>query len=206
MRLDFTLEAFLIGRRKGGILLAISRAKKEELVTKYRSQISNAPAMIFTDYRGISVPDIQDLRSKLGESGAKYVVIKNSLFSLALDAEERPLPTELLDGPNAIVFLGEDISNGAKALRDWIKSDDVVEIKGGILESSLLDAKGVDSLTELPTKEQIQAKLLGVLTGPANGIVRVINAPVSDVVNMLNAPGSSLVRVLSARIAKLQEE
>lgn len=185
--------------------MAISRAKKEELVEHYKSYIADAPAMIFTDYRGISVSKIQDLRTKLDSSGAKYVVIKNSLFSLALEAEERPLPVELLDGPNAIVFLGDDISNGAKALTDWIKTDEIVEIKGGILESSILDGKGVDALTDLPTKEQTQAMLLGALTGPANGLVRVLNAPISDMVNMLNAPGSSLVRVLNARVANMQD-
>lgn len=185
--------------------MAISRAKKEELVESYKGHIADAPAMIFTDYRGISVAKIQDLRSKLGASGAKYLVIKNSLFSLALESEERPLPTELMDGPNAIVFLGDDISNGAKALKDWIKADDIVEIKGGILETSILDAKGVDSLTDLPTKEQTQAMLLGALAGPASGLVRVLNAPVTDVVNIINAPGSSLARVLSARVAQLQD-
>lgn len=186
--------------------MAISRAKKEELVADYQEKIENASAMIFTDYRGISVPQIQELRAKLSTSGARYVVIKNSLFSLALDAAERPRPEMMLDGPNAIVFLGEDISNGAQALKDWLKTDEVVEIKGGILETSILDAEGVDALTELPTKEQTQAMILGVIMGPANGIVRVLNAPVSDVVNMLNAPGSGLARVLSARVAQLQEE
>lgn len=190
---------------KGGKLLAISREKKAELVETYKSQITDAPAMIFTDYRGISVSEIQDLRAKLGDAGAKYMVIKNSLFSLALEAAERPMPIELLDGPNAVVFLGEDISNGAKALKDWIKDDDVVEVKGGILETSILDVSGVDSLADLPTKEQTQAMLLGALTGPANGLVRVLNAPITDVVNMVNAPGSSLVRVLSARASQLQD-
>ncbi len=185
--------------------MAISRAKKEELVEAYKSHIADAPAMIFTDYRGISVAEIQDLRSKLGDTGAKYVVIKNSLFSLALEAEERPKPVELLDGPNAVVFLGEDISNGAKALQDWIKADEIVEIKGGILETSILDTNGVDSLSDLPTKEQTQAMLLGALTGSANGLVRVLNAPITDVVNIVNAPGSSLVRVLSARAAQMQD-
>ena len=185
--------------------MAISRAKKEELVEEYKDHIADCPAMIFTDYRGISVSKIQDLRAKLGNTGAKYVVIKNSLFSLALEAEERPLPVELLDGPNAIVFLGEDISNGAKALKDWIKADDVVEVKGGILETSILDSTGVDSLSSLPTKEQTQAMLLGALVGPASGLVRVINAPITDVVNIVNAPGSSLVRVLSARAAQLKD-
>lgn len=185
--------------------MAITREKKVELVANYKERIDSAPAMIFTNYRGISVPQIQDLRAKLSESGAKYVVIKNSLFALALDEAERPRPDELLDGPNAIVFLGEDISSGAQSFKDWLKTDDIIEIKGGILETSVLDANAVDSLTDLPTKEQTQAMLLGALTGPARGIVGVISAPVRDVVNILNAPGSSLVRVLNAQIAKMQE-
>lgn len=185
--------------------MAISRQKKEELVETYKGHLEDAPAMIFTDYRGISVSKIQDLRTKLDSAGAKYVVIKNSLFSLALEAQERPIPTELLDGPNAIVFLGDDISNGTKALKDWVKADDIIEIKGGILETSILDIKGVEALSDLPTKEQTQAMLLGALVGPSSGLVRVINAPITDVVNIINAPGSSLARVLSARVTQLQE-
>ena len=79
--------------------MAISREKKEELVEVYKSQITDSPAMIFTDYRGISVSKIQDLRSKLGDAGAKYLVVKNSLFGLALEATERPLPVNAAGSP-----------------------------------------------------------------------------------------------------------
>ena len=174
--------------------MAISRAKKEELVSEYKEHIANASAMILTNYRGLSVARIRDLRAKLNVNGATYVVIKNSLFALALDAVERPRPDNLLDGPNGVVFLGEDIGSGAQSFKDWLKTDTIVEIKGGILETSILDSAAVDVLAALPTKEQTKAMLLGALSGPARGIVSVINAP-----------GSSLVRVINARKNQLQD-
>ena len=175
--------------------MAISRQKKEELVALYQEQIKGSTAMVFTDYRGITVPQVQSLRAKLQENGARYMVVKNTLFGRALDAAGRPRPDALLDGPNAIVFLEEDIGKGVTALKDWIKSEQVVEISGGILEESILDAASTEALADLPTKEQTLAAILGVISAPSRQLVR-----------MVNAPASSLARVISARAEQMKEE
>lgn len=176
--------------------MAISREKKEELIVEYKNHIDNSAGMVFTDYRGISVPKVRELRSELGKTNSKYVVVKNRLFRRALEECGKAQPDELLSGPNAIVFLSEDLGSGVTSLTKWIKADgtDIVEIKGSLLESSVLDVKSTEALADLPTKEQTLAMILGVISAPSGDLVRIVNAP-----------GSSLARVLNARAEQLQE-
>ena len=175
--------------------MAISRQKKEELVALYKEQIGQASAIVFTDYRGTSVPKIQSLRAKLSEHGTQYTVTKNSLLKIALEECNMPQPEALLAGPNAVAFIGEDIGRGVTALKDWIKAEKIVEIRGAILEQSVLDATGADALADLPTKEQTLAMILGT-----------INAPATSLVRMVNGPGASLARVINAYVEKQQGE
>ncbi len=125
---------------------------------------------------------------------ANYVVVKNSLLELALKESDRPAPAELLLGTNAVAFIGEDIGKSVKALNDWIKSEKIVRVKGAILERSVLDAKAAESLSDLPSKDQARAMLLGALSAPARQLVQ-----------MIAAPGASLARVLKAHVDEQQE-
>jgi len=172
--------------------LAISRAKKEELVELYQKHSEEAGAIIFTDYRGSTVSELQNLREKLKNTGATYMVVKNRLLKIAL--EKRTSAEELFEGPKAVLFSGEDIGSGVKALKDWIKTSSSVEIKGAVLESSTLDADGASALADLPTKEQTLAMILGTINAPASSLARIVNEP-----------GASLARVLQARADQLQE-
>ncbi|MFN2202687.1 MAG: 50S ribosomal protein L10 [Caldilineaceae bacterium] len=174
--------------------MAITREKKEELLEQYKEQLEGASAVVFTDYRGISVSQIQGLRTKLKEAGATYMVVKNSILGLALDQLERERPETLLIGPKAVAFLGEDIGKGVTALKDWMRAEDKGSIEGGILETSILDAAGAAALADLPSKEDTLAMILGAISAPSGQLARTINAP-----------ASSLVRVLSAYVDKQQE-
>lgn len=187
--------------------MAISREKKEELVAKYKELIESSETLVFTDYRGITVPEVQSLRSALSEHSATYMIVKNSLFGIALEQAERPSVTELLQGPNAVMFVGEDISTSVKALQDWIKGqDEAVVIKGGLMESSVLDVDDVDSLTDLPTREQTLAMILGALTAPSSKLVRTLHAPSEQLARVIKAPVSGLYNVLNARVQQMQED
>lgn len=174
--------------------MAISRQKKEELVAQYKEQVEQASAIVFTDYRGTSVPQIQSLRAKLGETGSKYIVVKNSLLALALEQAGLPQPDDLLAGPNGVAFIGEDIGQGVTAIKDWIKAERIVTIRGAILDQAVLDENGADALSDLPTKEQTLAMVLGA-----------INAPASALVRMVNGPSASLARVINAYVEKQKE-
>jgi large subunit ribosomal protein L10 len=174
--------------------LAISRAKKEELVAQYKEMIENSPVLVFTNYRGISVPQIQSLRSKLSDTDATYVVVKNSLLGLALEQSGFEVDEALLEGPNAVIFTGEDIGRSVTALNDWIKAEKIVEVSGAFMDGTTLDADAATKLSDLPTKEQTLAMILGTISAPAR-----------DIVGVINAPGASLVRVLNAYMEKQQE-
>ena len=175
--------------------MAITRQKKEELIALYKEQIEKSTALVFTDFRGTSNAQIQGLRAKLGATGARYIVVKNTLFARALNETERPLPESIEGGPNAVVFLEEDIGKGVTALKDWIKDEQIVEIRGGILESELLDQNRAEALADLPTKEQTLASILAMINAPASSLARIINAP-----------SSSLARVINARAEQLREQ
>ncbi|MEZ4619475.1 MAG: 50S ribosomal protein L10 [Caldilineaceae bacterium] len=174
--------------------MPLSRSQKEELVTQYEEKIATASAMVFTNYKGISVAQLRSLRGKLKETNTTYMVVKNSLFGIALDNLGRDKPTELLTGTNAVAFIGEDIGRGVTALKDWIKAERIVEINGALLENSILNATQADALSDLPTKEQTLAMVLGA-----------INAPASSLTRMVSAPGSSLARVINAYVEKRKE-
>jgi len=169
--------------------LAISREKKEELISLYAEQLEEASAIVFTDFRGSTVTQINGLRAKLKEADTGYMVVKNRLLRLALERSGITLELDgLLDGPNAVAFVGEDIGKGVTALKDGIKDlDEIIEIKGGLLEQNVLDAGAAAALSELPTREEMLAKLLATIIAPATQLARVVNEP-----------GASLARVLKA--------
>jgi large subunit ribosomal protein L10 len=126
--------------------------------------------------------------------GGDYVVTKNTLLGIALEQEGRARPEELLSGPNGVVFTSEDIAKTVTSLKDWIKEAKVVEITGALLENSALNAEAAVGLSDLPTREQILATILGTINAPASSLVRIVNAP-----------ASSLVRVINAHVEKMQE-
>ncbi len=171
--------------------MAITREKKTELLEEYTKQVKGASALVFTNYRGLDVAKSRALRAKLSESGITYMVTKNSLLSLALKNCDLPAPKELLSGPNAVAFVGEDIGRGVTVLLNWMKAEKALEINGALLGHSVVDAKGAEALADLPTKEQMLATVLGAINAPASALARI-----------LAAPSSSLARVINAHVEK----
>lgn len=167
--------------------MPVTREKKGELIESYRKLVRNSGAIVFTNYRGTSVKQINSLRAKMKEVGGDYVVTKNTLLRIALEQEGRAQPESLLAGPNGVVFTSEDIAKSVTALKDWIKDAKIVEITGALLENSALDASNAEKLSELPTKEQVLAKILGTVNAPASSLVRILNAPLASLVRVINA-------------------
>lgn len=173
--------------------MAINRQKKEELVALYKEHIQQSSALVFTDYRGASVGKINSLRDRMRSNGSAYVVTKKTLLNLALQQSGRNLDlSNVMDGSTAVVFLGDDIGTSVKALKDWIKAEgDAVRITGAVLETDVLNVTQSEALADLPTREQMLAKLLATIIAPASQLVRTINEP-----------GASLARVLKAQADK----
>ncbi len=168
--------------------LAITRARKEELVATYSQLLEHSNGIIVTEYRGLSVNDISDLRNKLVEVNSAYVVTKNTLFKRSLQANDWPVPDDLLLGPVATAFADGNMPGTAKALLDFQKEhEDVLVIKGGVMTGNVLSPADIEAVSKLPSLDELRSELAGLMVQPATGLVSVLNAATADIVNVLQA-------------------
>lgn len=167
--------------------MPLQRDEKEAIVAEMTEQLGNAEAVVVTDYRGLDVAEISDLRRKLRECGSQLQVIKNTLAQRAFADADIELPEEMLLGPTAVALLFEELASPAKVLLECAKKTGRLAIKGGLMGGRLLDADGVTALSTLPTREELLSQVLGVITAPQRGTVTVLQAPMRDFLNVLNA-------------------
>lgn len=186
------LDRFVV-REKGVNPLAITREKKEEIVTRYVEALSRSKAVFLTDYRGLSVANIQALRAKLREAQGGYMVVKNTLVQIALEKAGWPVPEELLTGPIAISLAYGDVAAVAKLLMEYARETKILQVKGGIVEGKVLDAAQVGTVADLPPREVLVAQLLGLIQQPGARLAGV-----------LNATGSKLAATIKAYVDKLE--
>lgn len=161
---------------------------KEQVVADLAERLRGSETLILADYRGLSVTELDEVRTKLLEHGARFSVVKNTLTKRA--ATEAGLETlnELLDGPTAIAFVGDgDMVAVAKTLNDTARRTKILEIKGGILQGAPLGAEQVVELASLPPTDVLQGQVLGAIVGPLTSIVGLFAAPLQDVVGLLDA-------------------
>ena len=168
--------------------------EKTGAVEELKKLFSQATDYIFTDYRGLTVAQITELRNKLREQHTAYRVIKNRVAKLALKDLGQPEVDELLTGPTAVALPEEESGPIAKILVDFGK-DNPVEIKGGIIDGRVFGLKQMEAFSKLPTRDELIAKLMGTM-----------NAPIQNLVYTLNAVPQKLVRVLQAVADKKQSE
>lgn len=140
----------------------MATAQKTAVVAQVREDVKQSAAVIMTEYRGLTVEQIGTLRGKLRESGARYVIAKNTLIRLAMQEEGHEVPKETLTGPTALAYLGEDIAAPAKALKAFAKENSDLVIKGALLEGQFLDAEEAIKLAELETTEELLASFAGM--------------------------------------------
>lgn len=153
-------------------------AQKEELVEEIKDKFAASPSILLADYRGLSVKELQQLRRKLREVGAELTVYKNSLTEIAMRELALPSMASFLAGPTAFVFAGDDPVAPAKALTAFAKEHEALQLKGGLVESQVVDAQSVKAIASLPSREELIAKLLGTMVNPLVGLARVLNGPV----------------------------
>ena len=175
---------------KEEISLAISRARKEELVAQYVELLDASNGFVVVEYKGMSVPLVDELRKKVREANGQYIVTKNTLFTKALQQKEWPVPDDLLKGPTAVAFGMDNLPGVAKAvleITDDALYDNKVEITGGVMGTDILDPKRVDAVSKLPTLDELRAQIAGLIVSPAQGIVNVLYSATGQVVNVLQA-------------------
>lgn len=175
----------------------LTRTQKEEAVVDLRQKFDRATSIFVADYRGVTVEQINSLRSKLrkAEGGYEYHVAKNSLLRRASDGTPVAELAPHFEGPTAVaVSFGDPIAL-AKTLVDYAKDVEAFELKGGFMDGKALDLGEISTLATLPSLDELRGKLVGLLQAPAQKVVGV-----------LAAPGGQLARLVGARRAKLAEE
>ena len=161
---------------------------KERAVDEIAQKLRDSKIAIFTNYRGLTVKDLADLRGRVRPANVKYQVVKNTLTRFAAQkAEIEADLSAVLEGPTAIGFGYEDVVQAAKALNDYARTSRVFEIKAGLLENRLLTAAEVTALATLPGKPQLQAQVLGTMTAPIQNLLSVLNGTSRNLMNVLSA-------------------
>jgi large subunit ribosomal protein L10 len=164
----------------------MARAEKQAAVTEIVESFNDAAGAVLTEYRGLTVKELQELRRSLGEN-ANYAVVKNTLAKLA--AKEAGIDgfDELLSGPTAIAFINGDVVEAAKGLRDFAKANPALVIKGGILDGQPLDAKEIAKLASLESREVLMGKLAGAMLASLSQAVYLLNAPLAQAARLAGA-------------------
>jgi large subunit ribosomal protein L10 len=167
--------------------LAISRKKKEELVAQYTEQLERSHGFILADYRGLSVGDMDQIRNAMRPASGKFQVVKNRLLSLALQEVGTSLPEEWLIGPTAVSFCYDEVPPVAKALTDAAKDLETLRIKGGLMDTEIIQTEQVQAIADLPSREVLLAQVLGTINAPASQVAGVVANGIRQVMNVLQA-------------------
>jgi len=165
------------------------RDQKEQVVEELTARLKAAETLLVADYRGLTMPQIDELRTRLLASGARFTVVKNTLTRRAAEAAGTEGLLALLDGPSAIAFLDADgdMVAAAKALADAARETQVLEIRGGIMQGREVTAGEVQSLATLPPAEVLHGQVLGAIVAPLTALAGLLNAPLQNLVGLIDA-------------------
>ena len=173
------------------------RSEKERVVEQLAERLRSAETLMVADYRGLTMPEIDELRSRLLEAGARFTVVKNTLTKLAAEQAGTTDVLQLIEGPTAIAFLeadGDPVAV-AKVLNETARAHDVLVIRGGVLEGAVVGDEEIKRLATLPPADVLRAQLAGAFFAPLTTVVGLFAAPLRD-----------LVGVIDARIRQLEEQ
>ena len=160
----------------------MNREQKAAAIEEVAGQIQESEAVFAVDYRGISVPQAAELRTRLTEAGARFRVVKNTLTERAVDKAGAESLKEVLEGPTAFTFVlaeGGDVALAAKALATFRREHNVLAFKGGLMNGDALSIEQLEALSKLPARDVLHGQLVGMIASPITGLVRVLNALIS---------------------------
>ncbi len=164
-----------------------TRKQKEEAVVKLADKVRSSKSLVFADYKGMTMTQLSQLRDALREQGAEFSVTKNNLLKIALKNEQRATSNEqIFEGPIATLFAYEDEITPIKTLVKALKDNQIGSLKGGFLAQDYLSDSQISQLANLPSKVELQAKVVGTIAGPLYGIVNVLQANIRNLVYALD--------------------
>src|SRR5512133_1663323 len=173
------------------------RSEKERVVAELSKRLRDTDTLMVADYRGLTMPEIDELRSRLLEAGARFTVVKNTLTRRAAEEAGTTEVLDLIEGPTAIAFLeadGDPVA-AAKVLNEAARANDVLVIRGGLLEGTVVGDAEIKRLATLPAADVLRAQLAGAVVAPLTTVVGLFTAPLRD-----------LVGVIDARVRQLEEQ
>jgi large subunit ribosomal protein L10 len=167
----------------------VQKDEKQRVVAELTDRLQSTPTLIVADYRGLTMPQIDDLRTELLKHGARFTVVKNTLTRRAAEAAGSEALLALLEGPTAIAFLeadGDPVAV-AKAIGAASRETRVLEVRGGVLEGRPITAADIENLAKLPPLEQLRGQVLGGITSPLYAVVGLFAAPLQNLVGLIDA-------------------
>jgi len=167
----------------------VERAEKREVVTALHDVFANTGVVVVAHYAGLSVAQMTKLRSEMRSAGGKVKVAKNRLAKLALEGTDAKGIADLLKGPTCLAFSDDPITAPKIAVK-FAKANEKFVILGGTMGAEVLDAKGVSSLADLPSLDELRGKLIGLLEAPASKIARTLNEPGAQLARVFGAYGN----------------
>lgn len=162
-------------------------AEKAQTIEQAKEWYSTSKGVVFTDYRGLKVKEMQQLRAAVRAKGGELHVLKNTLFRLAAGDDANSLPDDLHNGPTAVAFVFENESECAKAIVDYAATNKNLKLKGGFFNGKAFDAKGVEALSKLPPRDVLIAQVIGAVAAPLSNLVGVIEALYADPIRVIGA-------------------
>jgi large subunit ribosomal protein L10 len=166
--------------------VAVDRAEKSELVTTLNAVFKQGGTVVVAHYTGLTVKDMTALRARMRDAGASVKVAKNRLAKLALQGTDAAGISDLFRGQTVVAYSDDPVA-AAKVAVDFAKTNDKLVILGGVMGASNLDVNGIKALAELPSLDELRAKLLGMLSTPASRIAQIVNAPAGKVARVVGA-------------------
>jgi large subunit ribosomal protein L10 len=167
----------------------VKKQDKELVVAELTERLRTSETLLVADYRGLTMPQIDALRTRLLESGARFSVVKNTLGRRAAEAAGSEALLTLLEGPSAIAFLEADgdMVAAAKALADMARDSKILAIKGGVLQGRAMSAEEVESLATLPPLEVLQGQVLAAIIAPVTALLGLVTAPLQNLYGLIDA-------------------
>lgn len=166
--------------------MPLSRTQKHDLVSQYQEGLAEAPHAFLLGYKGISVPQVTELRARVRDTGGQYVVVKNTLALLAIEGKALGELKEHFQGPTAVVFGDSDPVSLAKVLTEFAKTSPAIEFKAGLVDGQRVAAGQIQEIADLPSREALIAKLVFLLQSPIARFVRGLAAIPQQFVSVLD--------------------
>lgn len=173
----------------------MNRSEKSAVIERLKAALADVPSIVVTDFKGLTVEQVDELRSEMRKAEVHYEVVKNTLMRKAIEGTSQENLSPLFKGNSAIAFHADDPSVAAKILTKYAKSNEKLVLKGGWVDGQTLDAAGVEALSKLPGKDELRGRLLSVFIGVPTKFVRT-----------LIAGPTSFAHVLTARKQQLEEQ